>query len=196
MADFDFRHGSSMLYRSGDFERYATVATGSGGIHCYCRDGTNRHRNLAGIVAGLDSRGEGGYVLAPPSKTGGPYTFIKGAIPKIQDLPEVESIEGIRRLLAKETFETRDLPSKIPTAGSLMHRFPLHFVPATEGNRNQTAARMAGLLCRDSSSIQHVRMGIRLWNRVYCNPPLDDGELQSVVDSIWRRHHNESGNTK
>jgi hypothetical protein len=53
----------------------ARVRTGGGGSHVFFRypRGTEI-RNSAGLLGpGLDVRGEGGYVLVPPSRTQGPY---------------------------------------------------------------------------------------------------------------------------
>lgn len=55
-----------------------TVATGGGGRHLYFTHPGSAVRNSAGVLgAGLDVRGDGGYVLAPPSRhvTGGTYRW-------------------------------------------------------------------------------------------------------------------------
>lgn len=45
-----------------------TVRTGTGGLHMYWRMPQDRKvRNRAAIRAGIDARGDGGYVVAPPS---------------------------------------------------------------------------------------------------------------------------------
>src|SRR5215211_1520008 len=56
----------------------ATARTGGGGIHVFFRypRGTEI-RNSAGLLGpGLDVRGEGGYVVVPPSRTKGPYQWV------------------------------------------------------------------------------------------------------------------------
>ena len=55
----------------------ARARTGGGGIHIYFRypKGTEI-RNSAGLLGpGLDVRGEGGYVVVPPSRTQDPYEW-------------------------------------------------------------------------------------------------------------------------
>jgi hypothetical protein len=50
--------------------------TGSGGEHVFFRYPDGGVRNSASWVGpGLDVRGEGGYVVVPPSRTGGPYRW-------------------------------------------------------------------------------------------------------------------------
>jgi hypothetical protein len=56
----------------------ARARTGGGGIHVFFRypEGTEI-RNSAGLLSpGLDVRGEGGYVVVPPSRTQGTYEWV------------------------------------------------------------------------------------------------------------------------
>jgi hypothetical protein len=56
----------------------ARTRTGGGGIHVFFRyPGSTEIRNSAGLLGlGLDVRGEGGYVVVPPSRTQGPYEWV------------------------------------------------------------------------------------------------------------------------
>ncbi|MBA2714253.1 MAG: bifunctional DNA primase/polymerase, partial [Rubrobacteraceae bacterium] len=56
-----------------------THSTGSGGMHyLYCYPHGDNIRNSAGKLApGIDVRGEGGYVVAPPSATTRPYEVLE-----------------------------------------------------------------------------------------------------------------------
>jgi Bifunctional DNA primase/polymerase, N-terminal len=56
----------------------ARARTGGGGIHLYFRYPRERNiRNSAGLLGpGLDVRGEGGYVVVPPSRTQGSYEWV------------------------------------------------------------------------------------------------------------------------
>jgi Bifunctional DNA primase/polymerase, N-terminal len=58
--------------------RTARTRTGGGGIHVYFRYPSETEiRNSAGLLGpGLDVRGEGGYVVVPPSRTQGPYEWV------------------------------------------------------------------------------------------------------------------------
>jgi len=58
--------------------RTATVKTGREGLHIYLRypdDGTVIRNSVGALGPGLDIRGEGGYVLLPPSTTEGAYEW-------------------------------------------------------------------------------------------------------------------------
>ena len=56
----------------------ARTRTGGGGIHFFFRyPGGTEIRNNAGLLGlGLDVRGEGGYVVVPPSRTQGSYEWL------------------------------------------------------------------------------------------------------------------------
>ncbi len=57
----------------------AMVRTGRGGIHYYFSypaDGSRIPNSASKLGPGLDVRGEGGYVLAPPSRTEGDYAYL------------------------------------------------------------------------------------------------------------------------
>jgi archaellum biogenesis ATPase FlaH len=58
----------------GEFVLYE-VATGGGGIHYYFQHPGFEVKNKAGIFPGIDIRGDGGYVVAPPSVTDDVYTL-------------------------------------------------------------------------------------------------------------------------
>ncbi|PXY20860.1 phage/plasmid primase, P4 family [Prauserella muralis] len=68
------------------------VRTRSGGLHRLYRDPTGRVRNSAGDVApGIDIRGNGGLVIAPPTRVWGSegvYTLVNEIVP-VTDLPEL-----------------------------------------------------------------------------------------------------------
>jgi hypothetical protein len=56
----------------------ARVRTGGGGVHVFFRHPTDAEiRNSAGLLGpGLDVRGEGGYVVVPPSRTQSAYEWV------------------------------------------------------------------------------------------------------------------------
>jgi hypothetical protein len=67
------------LERSGGpVPRTARTRTGGGGIHLFFRYPSRTEiRNSAGLLGpGLDVRGEGGYVVVPPSRTQGAYEWV------------------------------------------------------------------------------------------------------------------------
>jgi hypothetical protein len=89
VIDVDPRNGGGwgvLKAALGDLEHSVTVSTGGGGFHVY----TQADRAVPGkgnIVPGIDIKGEGGYVIAPPSNhaSGGSYALLTA--PSIKPCP-------------------------------------------------------------------------------------------------------------
>ena len=113
VLDVDPRSGgfeslAELEKKNAELPRTITVNTGSGGLHIYFKYPNGEYRNTAGVLGkGLDTRGNGGYVVAPPSmhKSGNRYTW-KHA-PANTELAEVP--EWLLRVLVPQ--RTRTQPS-------------------------------------------------------------------------------------
>lgn len=81
VVDIDPRHGGTgtlkeLTKKHGDFTQTFTVKTGGGGLHFYFLHPGGSVKNSSGMLgSGVDVRGDGGYVVAPPSNhtSGGTY---------------------------------------------------------------------------------------------------------------------------
>ena len=89
----------------GPLPRTATARTGGGGMHVFFEYPAGEEvRNSAGKLGpGLDVRGEGGYVVVPPSRTLGAYewldrTPVAGAFWLLQCLKDLSTRPGEKRL--------------------------------------------------------------------------------------------------
>jgi bifunctional DNA primase/polymerase-like protein len=70
---------SALEEQFGELPRTQTVRTGHGGLHIYFKypdDGTVIPNSSGRVGLGIDVRGEGGYVLVPPSTTEGAYEYL------------------------------------------------------------------------------------------------------------------------
>lgn len=72
VLDIDPAHGGveslrQLVDAEGAVAHFAKVRTGGGGEHYYMRHPGGRVRNRTGLRPGIDVRGDGGYVVAPPS---------------------------------------------------------------------------------------------------------------------------------
>ena len=132
-------------------------------------------RNSASKIApGVDVRGDGGYVLAPPSihPTGKPYAWSVDSGSTFAAAPEW--------LLAKITEQPANERTPVPPA----QWRELVEAGAAEGTRDNTIARLAGHLLRHHIDPYVALVFLQSWNATHCSPPLPDEDIQRIVNSI------------
>jgi hypothetical protein len=135
--------------------------------------------NRAGLAPGIDLRGDGGFVVAPPlvHASGRRYMWELGASP-----------DDVALALAPEWLLQR-MRSDRPTGAA---RAPDEWAalvrgPIAKGARNDSLARLAGYLLRRRPAPHVVLELVRAVNQARCTPPLSDEEIVRTVDSIARR---------
>lgn len=140
------------------------------GCHYYFRAPAEAAiRNSAGVLGkGLDVRGEGGYVVAPPSQhsSGLQYEWLAPEQP-IADLPAW--------LLAKPS-EPRPAPEPAERRGEEIQ----------EGRRNATLTSLAGAMRRPGMSPEAIEAALMKENTARCNPPLPTSEVREIARSVSR----------
>lgn len=147
--------------------RTAQVLTGSGGRHLWFRCPSEPVRNSAGAVGeGLDVRGEGGYVVAPPSihETGNPYKWTRD-LEHVADCP---------------SWLTEDVQRRQNGAAAPVE----DVIPA--GQRDATLASLAGSMRRRGMGEQEILAALRVTNEERCKPPLPESDLVRIARSIAR----------
>lgn len=133
--------------------------------------------SLAG-VKGLDVRGDGGYVVAPPSlhPSGRRYTWWDSLGP---DTPLAPCPTWLLELLetrdVHKNAESKDQSWVLEVLGGVNH-----------GCRNDTAARLAGHWLGLGLPENEVWVLLKEWN-TRNRPPLEKKELGKVFQSIYRR---------
>lgn len=182
VVDIDPRHDGERSERSlGLQRRDASVITGTGGVHYYYRYGGNGFRNAAGRWPGIDFRGEGGYVAAPPSihpDTQQEYRWINDAI---SDQVPTWILDGVAQPAKRELNVAHRYYAGVPS-----YRLP-SLVPVRLGSRNHEAARLAGRLVWRGLPAERCLEILRLWNSEN-QPPLKDSELVRTFQSIMETH--------
>jgi len=150
-----------------------TVRTGNGWHYYYrtpwpvpCR---------VGLLEGVDVRGVGGYVVAPPSlhASGRRYSTAPGL-----GFNEVEFARLPAWLLAVLTAPAAPRPPQ--------HWQALVRDGVGEGSRNATVASLAGHLLRRDVDARVVLELLAAWNEGRCRPPLSAAEVERTVDSVAR----------
>ena len=154
------------------------------GRHTYFQmPGVSVRNSASKIAPGIDTRGDGGYVLAPPSihPTGKPYAWSVDSGSTFAPAPEW--------LLAKITEQPANERTPIPPA----QWRELVEAGAPEGTRDSTVTKLAGHLLRHHVDPYVALVFLQSWNTTHCNPPLPDGDIQRIVNSIaskeFKRRH-------
>ena len=162
----------------------AGAHTPSGGFHLYFNSGNEVLPNsVSKLAIGVDVRGDGGYVIAPPSQS------VKGAYKWETDWFHPK--KGLSKLPLiiknKILFEQRLLNNKSKSKqGSSSPLSKEIDSPIFEGSRNNELTRRCGYLFRKYSSDKVLEI-MRHINQRCCNPPIEDRELYSIVCSIAKR---------
>jgi hypothetical protein len=162
----------------GELPTTATTGTGNGGMHYLFRYPAGVEiRNSAGRLGkGLDVRGEGGYIVAPPSVTVRPYEWLD------------------RRPLAPPPawlVETLSEPHR-PRTGRGGPRRPAYPPaadddPIPEGARDNTLTRIAGRLHDGTRRLAELEEKLLTINEARCAPPLPEHQVRKIAASIHRR---------
>lgn len=184
VIDVDAGHGGngSLEQLEREHGRLPTTVecrTGGGGRHLYFAHPGGLIRNKVGLAPGVDLRGDGGYVVAPPSlhASGLRYAWVDGRSAgsmAIAPLPDW----ALRQVVEE--------PARRGHPIAYWRRLVGEGVPA--GERNNTIASLAGHLLRHGVDASVVMELLLCWNRIRCRPPLADEEVAAVVTSISRLH--------
>ena len=145
--------------------------TGRGGSHVYFHYTGSDIGNRAGILEGVDIRGEGGYVVAPPSihQNGTPYEWEEDP----EDVPLAEVDETVLEFL------------QIGKKKKQNERFTLPDIIG-DGSRNDTLYRLACSLQEQGLSDEAILAAVADTNKQRCAEPLSDDEIQQIVGSALR----------
>lgn len=159
------------------FPEGLTVKTPRGGEHIYLRHPGGKVPNSAGKLGpGIDVRGDGGYVLVPPSigSNGKPYEFDRPGKP-------AQMPDWLLRLV-KGTAPGEMRPA---TPASEWVAMIQNGLPA--GQRNNGLARLVGHWLHKDIHVLEVLALAQHFNETRNRPPLDTAEVEKIVDSLAGR---------
>jgi hypothetical protein len=185
VMDLDPRHGAEasldrLQEEHGPLTETVEARSGGGGRHLYFAHPGEMTRNRVGIFPGIDLRGDGGYVVAPPSMhaCGEPYCWTCS--------PESVRVAPLPEWLLNQVSDERVRPGH-----SLADWRALLREGVAEGQRNNTIASLAGHLLWHGVDPEVAMELLLCWNQARCRPPLDADEVVRTVESIVRLHRRE-----
>jgi hypothetical protein len=162
----------------GDLPSTIKAETGRGGWHILFQYPQDRPvKNSAGKVgAGIDVRGDGGYIVAPPSMhpNGNRYKWSTGHSPNDVDLAPVP--EWLLALTGKASMTT--------AASKNAARKKLNGSKIQEGARNDALYRLGCSMRAKGFAEPAIQAALKEENRVSCDPPLDEDEVNQIALSV------------
>jgi hypothetical protein len=184
VLDVDPQHdGDASLSRlekaHGPIPATVEAVTGGGGRHLYFSHPGGTVHNRVGLAEGIDLRGDGGYIVAPPSvhPSGRRYVWKKGRAPGETALASMP--EWLLRLVLKEASRS---------GHPVTHWRRLVREGVTEGQRNNIIASLTGHLLWHGIDPEIALDLLLCWNGAHCHPPLSDDEVAQTVENIARLH--------
>ncbi|MFC1609977.1 bifunctional DNA primase/polymerase [Myxococcota bacterium] len=181
VLDVDGAEGMASMARAelehGRLPQTVTAQTGGGGLHLLWQLPKERVANRVGLLPGVDVRGEGGYIVVPPSRhvSGQRYTWHDGRGPHQVAVAEAPPwLLTVANCRINGRGERHDWPALFRT------RVP-------EGERNHALAQRAGYLLQLGVDREVATELLVAWSHGHCTPALPDREVRRTVQSIAQR---------
>lgn len=151
---------------------FQTTGRDGGGLHGFYRPNGQLVKTIAGVLPGVDIKGDGGFAVLAPSvhKTGRQYT--------IEFTPGFDGWDDLA-----------DFPYNIfPSEKQMEIRPPVTREVVSQGARNATLTRLAGRYCKMGLDHDEVLMLCNNVNKDY-SPPLPACDVEKICKSIYGSEH-------
>lgn len=170
VVDLDSKEAQEFAEENG-FPKTPTVKTARGYHLYYAHPGSGRVGNFQkrDDLPGIDLRGDGGYIVAPPSihETGVKYKWVKG-----KSLDDLQLAQLPEILLAKGKIDKAPLKELLNGV--------------KKGHRNAALISLAGLWVKKYPLKVCLKKALE-WNKTCCEPPEDEDKVIASVESIWKK---------
>ncbi len=181
VLDVDPKNGGDeslldQIAANGPLPNTVECLTGGGGRHLYFQYPGQLIQNSAGLLGpGLDIRGDGGQVVAPPSvhKSGNRYVWEASSDPMVAPIAPLPDWIA-RILLANGSQKSNQSQSPMPSK------------KVGRGARNRTLTSLAGSMRRRGFDQAAIEQALLLHNQQHCHPPLTDAEVLTIARSVTR----------
>jgi len=160
-----------------------TALTPRKGKHIYFQCSDSKLSNNVGLIKGCDFRANGGYVIAPPSKSDiGQYSWLisfEHAIPK-QISPEyLAYISNASYLKSSNSLSIEHVPISVPLFQN--------------GRRDNDLFHIAHQLLKANTPVEEVRQTLKILAKS-CNPPFPENEIDIKIESALKRQNKKDVN--
>lgn len=178
VIDTDIGHDDNWPPAGCELPGACVVRTPSGGFHNYVTHIPGVKNSTSKLAEHVDVRGDGGYVLVPPSATAvGAHELVQGGF---ETARECEAPDWLREALLDTANAGRATAGKTPEAtpaGPVIRR----------GHRHTELCRLAGTMRRRGMGEPEILAALRETNRTRCELPLDDEEVARIARDIGRK---------
>lgn len=171
-------------HEHGELPETWTVETARGGMHMYYRFDGGVPRNSSNEELAIDFRGEGGYVMAPPSIHPNGNVVCWDNHPDDYDLAWAD--DNVLAFL--------DAIRPAPMVNAVTQRFELPEV-VTKGGRDDTMFRYAASLQSKGMADAEIMILCKAMNRERFTPPMEDWQVEQKVRSALRYDKGKRGKT-
>jgi hypothetical protein len=199
VVDIDAKSGgleslAALLEHFGELPLTKTVATGGGGKHFYYSYPAGLSiGNKTAILPGIDIRGSGGYVVAPPSvhASGQQYRWESP-----DDQPLAPAPDWLLQMLVTPPVHGSTSPAITATEATKPSRVlqvqPLpqdltNALGVPEGQRHSRLCQLVGRHLARGEDPSVVEIHALSWAAT-CDPPMDKAEVQKTVSTLATKH--------
>jgi hypothetical protein len=174
---------AELIARHGEYGQTVECITGSGGRHLVFAYPGTALPNKVGFAAGLDVRGDGGYIVTTPSlhQSGGRYTWKPGFGPH-----DIERLAPVPDWLLRLITAPQKSLAPVPSRASKGDRTESWQDLIPEGTRNVALTSIGGLMRRYGMGAQAISAALLAENEERCDPPLDEDEVLRIARSVTR----------
>ena len=146
--------------------------------------------NKAGFLEGVDYRGEGGYIIAPPSSVNGKsYSWLPGK--SILEIPPAPAPLSFINLL-NNAFSLSGGVDGVDNKGQ--QKTTKDNIKFNKGYRDNALFHLANHLVKGRMPVQEIQEILGLIAIKLCNPPFPENEIQAKIQSALNRVENQERN--
>ena len=195
--DLDSKHAEEYAEDQGGFPETVKVKSGKG-YHMYMKHPGFEIKNTVNKNLDIDIRGDGGYIVCPPSIHGSEHMYEWAEGYSLSEIDPAECTEWMIDYL--KDINSNDSPETETEKTPLEKEFEniektmdgedkytaLLKNGCSQGERNDSATKLLGHLFSSNLKDSEIWEIVKTWNQKN-SPPLDERELKKTFDSIRKR---------